>query len=72
MKLITSPIIRFYEVDAVVSFVNECETLEDTAIASKMVDFLQDSQPEEKEIIKSLRNVICDMSFDFYIEKYKN
>ena len=72
MTLITSPVTRSFEVERVVNYVTNCKSLEDTAVASKMVDFLQKSQPEEREIIKSLRNEICDMSFEFYFKKYPN
>ena len=72
MKLMTSPITSAYEIETVAKFVSDCETLEDTSVASKMVDLLQRSQPEEREIIKSLRNEICDMSFDFFFKKYPN
>ena len=71
MKLFDSPLMRVYELTAIVDFVNSCETLEHTSVATKMVDKLQESQPEETEVIQSLREVICDMSFDFYLEKYR-
>ena len=65
-----SPLLHAQEVNLINRIIDTCETLEDTMVASKAVDYLQKSQPNEKEIIQEMRDVICDMSFDFYVRKY--
>lgn len=65
-----SPLLHAQEINLVNKIIDMCETLEDTLVATKAVDFLQKSQPNEKEIVQEMRNVICDMSFDFHARKY--
>ncbi len=66
----TSPFIRIQEINLVNQIVESCSTLEDTALASKAIDHLEVTQPEEKAVIKELRNMLCDISYDFYAERY--
>jgi hypothetical protein len=65
-----SPLLQAQEVNLVNKIIDNCETLEDTLVASKAVDYLQKSQPNEKAIIQEMRDVICDMSFEFFDREY--
>jgi hypothetical protein len=63
-------LLQAQEVNLVNKIIDNCETLEDTLVAAKAVDYLQKSQPNEKEIVQEMRDVICDISFDFFARKY--
>jgi hypothetical protein len=69
-KLMTSPYLRQIEVNMVNEIINNCVSIEDTELASKAIDYLKLNQPNEKEIIQTMRNDVCDLTFKFFIEKY--
>ena len=69
-KLMTSPYLRQIEVNMVNEIINNCVSIEDTELASKAIDYLKLNQPNEKEIIRIMRNDLCDLTFKFFIEKY--
>lgn len=66
----TSPYLRQIEVNMVNEIINNCASIEDTELASKAIDYLKLNQPNEKEIIQTMRNDVCDLTFKFFIEKY--
>ncbi len=66
----TSPYLRQIEVNMVNEIINNCVSIEDTELASKAIDYLKLNQPNEKEIIQTMRNDVCDLTFKFFIEKY--
>ena len=66
----TSPYLRQIEVNMVNEIINNCVSIEDTELASKAIDYLKLNQPNEKEIIRIMRNDLCDLTFKFFIEKY--
>ena len=66
----TSPYLRQLEVNMVNEIINNCVSIEDTELASKAIDYLKLNQPNEKEIIQTMRNDVCDLTFKFFIEKY--
>ena len=37
--------------------------------SEEVIDSLEANQPNERAIIKSLRNELCDLTFKFFIEK---
>ena len=67
-----NPQLRQIEIDLVSQIVEDCDSLEVTEFASKAIDSLEANQPNERVIIKSLRNELCDLTFKFFIEKYPN
>ena len=67
-----NPELRQIEIDLVSQIVEDCDSLEVTEFASKAIDSLEANQPNERVIIKSLRNELCDLTFKFFIEKYPN
>ena len=67
-----TPELRQIEIDLVSQIVEDCDSIEATAFASKVIDSLEANQPNERTIIKSLRNELCDLTFKFFIEKYPN
>jgi len=69
-KLMTSPYLRQIEVNRVNEIIDNCVSIEDTELASKAIDYLKLNQPNEKEIIQTMRNDVCDLTFKFFIEKY--
>ena len=69
-KLMTSPYLRQMEVNMVNEIIDNCVSIEDTELASKAIDYLKLNQPNEKEIIRIMRNDVCDLTFKFFIEKY--
>jgi hypothetical protein len=69
-KLMTSPYLRQIEVNMVNEIIDNCVSIEDTELASKAIDYLKLNQPNEKEIIQTMRNDVCDLTFKFFIEKY--
>ena len=66
----TSPYLRQIEVNMVNEIIDNCVSIEDTELASKAIDYLKLNQPNEKEIIQTMRNDVCDLTFKFFIEKY--
>ena len=66
----TSPYLRQIEVNMVNEIIDNCVSIEDTELASKAIDYLKLNQPNEKEIIRIMRNDLCDLTFKFFIEKY--
>lgn len=70
MYIISSPLSRMAEIEKVASIINNCKCLHDTGVISILIDKLQESQPNEIETIRLFRNILCDMSFKYFIEKY--
>ncbi len=66
----SSPYIKAKEVEIVYQRIMECESIDEMNYASKLVDIFEESQPEEREIIKDMRNLVCDLTFRFYFERY--
>ena len=71
-KLMTNPLLRQIEINRVSEIIDNCKSIEDTALAAKAIDSLEANQPNEQEIIRIMRNDICDLTFKFFIEKYPN
>ena len=69
-KLITNPFLRQMEVNRVSEIIDNCRSIEDTALAAKAVDVLEANQPNESEVIRIMRNDVCDLTFKYFIEKY--
>jgi len=69
-KIITSPFIKAIEMQMVYDRIESCSSMDDMGNITKVVDEFEKSQPEEKEIIKDMRNLVCDLTFQFYLEKY--
>ena len=69
-KLITNPFLRQMEVNRVSEIIDNCRSIEDTALAAKAVDSLETNQPNESEVIRIMRNDVCDLTFKYFIEKY--
>jgi hypothetical protein len=68
--IISSPLTKAKEVEIVYERILRCESIDEMRYASELVDFIEDSQPEEREIIKDMRNLVCDLTFQFYFERY--
>jgi hypothetical protein len=68
--IISSPLSKAKEVEIVYERILQCESIDEMGYASKLVDLLQESQPEEKEIIQDMRDLVCDLTFRFYFERY--
>lgn len=66
----TNPLLRTHEVNMVNEIINNCSSLEDTAIAAKAIDSLEKSQPNEKATIWEMRQIVCDLSFEYYAKRY--
>ena len=69
-KLMTNPFLRQMEVNRVSEIIDNCRSIEDTALAAKAVDVLEANQPNESKIIRIMRNDVCDLTFKYFIEKY--
>ena len=54
-KIMTSPYLRQMEVNMVSEIIDNCQSIEDTSLASKAIDYLKLNQPNEKEIIQIIR-----------------
>jgi hypothetical protein len=70
--IISSPLSKAKEVEIVYERILRCESIDEMDYASKLVDLIEESQPEEREIIKDMRNLVCDLTFQFYFERYPN
>jgi len=66
----TSPYLRQIEVNRVSEIIDNCRSIEDTALAAKAIDYLKENQPNEREVIQIMRDDLCDLTFKFYLEKY--
>lgn len=71
MSQFTSPSSKVEELSLISKYVSNCKTLSDTASAATLVDHLEESQPNEKDIIWQLRQDISSMAFAFYKKKYQ-
>lgn len=69
-QLMTSPFLRQMEVNRVSEIIDNCKSIEDTALAAKAIDALEENQPNEQEVIRIMRNDVCDLTFKYFIEKY--
>lgn len=69
-KLMTNPFLRQMEINRVSEIIDNCRTIEDTALAAKAIDSLEENQPNESEVIRIMRNDVCDLTFKYFIEKY--
>lgn len=69
-KLMTNPFLRQMEINRVSEIIDNCRSIEDTALAAKAVDVLEANQPNESEVIRIMRNDVCDLTFKYFIEKY--
>ena len=69
-QLMTSPFLRQMEINRVSEIIDNCRSVEDTALAAKAVDSLEANQPNESEVIRIMRNDVCDLTFKYFIEKY--
>jgi hypothetical protein len=68
--LIKSPVTKAKEVELVYGRIFNCKSIDDMGNITKIVDEFAISQPEEKEIIGGMRDIVCDMTFNFYYERY--
>jgi hypothetical protein len=68
--IISSPLSKAKEMQIVYERILACESIDEMNYASKLVDIFEESQPEEGEIIKDMRNLVCDLTFQFYFERY--
>ena len=66
----TNPFLRQMEINRVSEIIDNCRSIEDTALATKAVDSLEANQPNESEVIRIMRNDVCDLTFKYFIEKY--
>jgi hypothetical protein len=69
-QLMTSPFLRQMEVNLVSEIIDNCKSIEDTALAAKAIDVLEENQPNEQEVIQIMRDDLCDLTFKYFIEKY--
>jgi hypothetical protein len=69
-KIMTSPYLRQMEVNMVSEIIDNCQSIEDTSLASKAIDYLKLNQPKEKEIIQIMRDDLCSITFKLFIDKY--
>ena len=69
-KLMTNPFLRQMEINRVSEIIDNCRSVEDTALAAKAIDSLEANQPNESEVIRIMRNDVCDLTFKYFIEKY--
>ena len=69
-KLMTNPFLRQMEINRVSEIIDNCRSIEDTALAAKAIDSLEANQPNESEVIRIMRNDVCDLTFKYFIEKY--
>ena len=66
----TNPFLRQMEINRVSEIIDNCRSIEDTALAAKAVDSLEANQSNESEVIRIMRNDVCDLTFKYFIEKY--
>lgn len=66
----SSPFTRAMEAELVYSRILACESIDEMDYASKLVDLFQESQPEEKKMIQEMRDLVCDLTFEFYFQRY--
>lgn len=71
MSQFISPSSKVEELSLISKYVSNCKTLSDTVSAAILVDHLEESQPNEKDIIWQLRQDISSMPFAFYKKKYQ-
>ena len=71
-QLMTSPFLRQMEINQVSEIIDNCKSIEDTALAAKAIDALEENQPNEREVIQIMRDDVCDLTFKYFIEKYPN
>jgi hypothetical protein len=69
-QLMTSPFLRQMEINLVSEIIDNCKSIEETALAAKAIDVLEENQPNEQEVIQIMRDDLCDLTFKYYIEKY--
>jgi hypothetical protein len=68
--LLSSPTSRANEMQMVYQRIEACSSIDEMNYASKLVDLYQESNPQEKEVIQSMRDLVCDLTFKFYLERY--
>jgi hypothetical protein len=63
-----------FEIDKVTEIIDGCETMEDCGNASDVIDFYAKRHTSDfyKTIIKSLREDLCDKTFDTYLEIHRS
>lgn len=66
----SSPLIRAKEMEIVYERIEACTSIDQMGYASLLVDEFEKSQPEEREIIQDMRDLVCDLTFKFFLEKY--
>jgi hypothetical protein len=71
-QLMTSPFLRQMEVNLVSEIIDNCKSIEDTALAAKAIDALEENQPNEREVIQIMRDDLCDLTFKYFLIKYPN
>jgi Na+-translocating ferredoxin:NAD+ oxidoreductase RnfC subunit len=71
-QLMTSPLLRQMEINRVSEIIDGCESIEDTALAAKAIDALEENQPNEREVIQIMRDDLCDLTFKYFLIKYPN
>lgn len=59
-----------YAQKRIADILESIQDLEDCAAASKVIDMYQRDFPNERQFIWQVRNLLCDITFDKYIEKY--
>ena len=69
-SLFTSPYTKAKEIDMVYDLIEQCQSIDEMGKITEVVDSLEESQPEEREIIQDMRNLVCDLTFRFYFERY--
>lgn len=61
---------KIQEINLVNEFIDTCNSIDQMGLATKLVDNLEKSQPNEKAIIYEMRQQVCDLTFKFYFERY--
>jgi len=67
-----TPYVNVIMQSKIYDIIEGCETMEDTGNASKVIDSYQSDKPEEKEFLYDVRNLLCDKTFDIFLDGRKN
>lgn len=66
-----TPYLNVMAQSKIYKIIESCVTMEDTGNASKVIDSYQSLEPNEKEYIHDVRNLLCDKTFDIYLAEHK-
>lgn len=67
-----NPELQIYAQNKLTEIISNLETVDGCGKASRMIDFYQKGNPEDKEFLQYIRNFLSDKTFELYNKKYNS